>query len=171
MTPAALNENSIVSFAALATILYLLESALPAPLPGVKLGLANIIILIIFWYWGWRAAAWVSLLRIVAGGLLMGTLFSPGFFLSLSGALGNILFLILIGQYYHHLFGLTGLSILMALIHISCQFLTAYLLFLPYPGLLKLLPILLLTAWIFGFANGLFAQWLLPVLPMESKQC
>ena len=52
----------------------------------MKPGLANIVTLIVLARYGWRTAAWVSLLRVVAGSLLFGNFLAPGFFLSLSGA-------------------------------------------------------------------------------------
>ena len=58
--------------AAFALGLSVLEAAIPSPLPGVKPGLANIITLIVLARYGWRAAAWVSILRVLAGGLVLG---------------------------------------------------------------------------------------------------
>jgi uncharacterized membrane protein len=60
-------------------------------LPGVKPGLANIVTLIVLARYGWVAAAWVSGLRVFAGGLLLGYFLSPGFFMSLTGALFSLL--------------------------------------------------------------------------------
>ena len=58
--------------AAAAIALSVVEAAIPLPLPGVKPGLANIIALIVLARYGWREAVWVSLLRVVAGSLLLG---------------------------------------------------------------------------------------------------
>jgi heptaprenyl diphosphate synthase len=63
------------------------EAAIPSPLPGVKPGLANIVTLVVLQRLGMRAAVWVSLLRVVAGSLILGTFLSPSFVLSLCGAL------------------------------------------------------------------------------------
>ena len=83
-------DHHLARMAALALGLTVLEAAIPSPLPGVKPGLANIVTLIVLARYGWRAAAWVSLLRVVAGGLLLGNFLAPGFFLSLSGALCSL---------------------------------------------------------------------------------
>ncbi|MFH0935130.1 MAG: Gx transporter family protein, partial [Pseudomonadota bacterium] len=77
-------DHHIAKMAAVALGLTVLENAIPTPLPGVKPGLANIVTLIVLARYGWRAAAWVSLLRVVAGSLLFGNFLAPGFFLSLS---------------------------------------------------------------------------------------
>ena len=87
---ATAEDHHIARMAALALGLSVLEAAIPSPLPGVKPGLANIVTLIVLARYGWRAAAWVSLLRVVAGSLLMGNFLAPGFFLSLSGALCSL---------------------------------------------------------------------------------
>ena len=79
-------DHHIAKMAAVALGLTVLESAIPSPLPGVKPGLANIVTLVVLERYGWRVAAWVSLLRVLAGSLLFGNFFAPGFFLSLSGA-------------------------------------------------------------------------------------
>jgi uncharacterized membrane protein len=60
-------------------------------MPGIKPGLANIVTLIVLARYGWVAAAWVSGLRIFAGSLLLGYFLSPGFFMSLTGALFSLL--------------------------------------------------------------------------------
>jgi len=86
-------DHHIARMAAVALGLTVLENAIPSPLPGVKPGLANIVTLIVLARYGWRAAAWVSLLRVVAGSLLFGSFLAPGFFLSLAGAILSLLVL------------------------------------------------------------------------------
>src|SRR5450759_2517025 len=101
MTTSTINLNTtaedhhIARMAAVALGLTILESAIPSPLPGVKPGLANIVTLIVLARYGWRTAAWVSLLRVVAGSLLFGNFLAPGFFLSLSGAVCSLVVLAL----------------------------------------------------------------------------
>ena len=77
------DDHHIARMAAVALGLTIIENAIPTPLPGVKPGLANIVTLIVLARYGWRVAAWVSLLRVVAGSLLFGSFLSPGFFLFL----------------------------------------------------------------------------------------
>src|SRR5512135_1336680 len=86
-------DHQVARMAAVALGLTVLENAIPSPLPGVKPGLANIVTLIVLARYGWRIAAWVSLLRVVAGSLLFGNFLAPGFFLGLSGALCSLLIL------------------------------------------------------------------------------
>jgi heptaprenyl diphosphate synthase len=84
-------DHRIAQLAAAAIGLSLIDAAIPLPLPGIKPGLANIVTLIVLARYGWIAAAWVSGLRIFAGSLLLGYFLSPGFFMSLTGALFSLL--------------------------------------------------------------------------------
>ena len=72
--PVTADDRRIARLAALAIGLTLAEAAIPSPIPGVKPGLANIVVLLVLLQHGWRAAAWVSGLRVLAGGLLLGSL-------------------------------------------------------------------------------------------------
>jgi hypothetical protein len=83
-------DRRLARYAVAAIAASLVEAAIPSPLPGVKPGLANIVILIVLARHGWRDAAWVSALRVVAGSLLAGQFLAPGFFLAAAGALCSL---------------------------------------------------------------------------------
>ncbi len=74
-------------FTALAFIFSYIESLfpLPIPFPGIKLGLANLIILILLYRSGFVPALGVSLIRNVLNALTFGNLF--GLFYSIAGSL------------------------------------------------------------------------------------
>ena len=71
-------DHRIARLAAFAIGLSVMEAVIPSPLPGIKPGLANIVTLLVLERFGLRAAVWVSLLRVVAGSLILG-IFHPGF--------------------------------------------------------------------------------------------
>ncbi len=143
--------------AAVALGLTILENAIPSPLPGVKPGLANIVTLIVLARYGWRAAAWVSLLRVVAGSLLFGNFLAPGFFLSLSGAVCSLFVLIFAQHLPTHWFGAVTHSILAAFAHIAGQMGMVYLWLIPHTGIAWLIPVFAAAALVFGTVNGLIA--------------
>lgn len=159
----------IAGLAALAISIHIAESALPAPLPGVKPGLANVITLLVLCRFGWRAAAWVSLLRVLVGSILMGSFLSPTFFLSASGALASILALGVLYAFSRYLpgsrIGPLGLGLVAAMAHMSGQFWLAYALFVPHQGILSLYPPLMTLAAALGLLGGVLtcmlmkAQW------------
>jgi len=99
----------------------------------------------------------VSLLRVLAGGLLMGNFLSPGFFLGLSGAIFSLAILVLSQHLPQRWFGPVTQSILAAFAHITGQLLLVYFWLIPHAGLAYLLPIFAAAALIFGTVNGLIA--------------
>jgi heptaprenyl diphosphate synthase len=163
-------DHHIARMAALALGLSVLEAAIPSPLPGVKPGLANIVTLIVLTRYGWRTAAWVSLLRVVAGGLLMGNFLAPGFFLSLSGALCSLAVLAASQHLPQRWFGCVTHSILAAVAHITGQLLLVYFWLIPHTGLLYLVPVFAAAALLFGTVNGFIAAHFLNVPQAESVQ-
>lgn len=155
------SDYRIAWWAALAISIHVLESALPSPIPGIKPGLANVVVIAVLVLYGWRDAAWVGMLRVLVGSLLIGTFLTPTFMLSLAGALSSLLVLGL--AYYTSRclpswgVGPLGYSILAAQAHMLGQFMAAYLLLIPHPALFKLLPILLTAALVFGVISGIIA--------------
>lgn len=162
-------DHLIAHLAALAILIHVAEAALPSPLPGVKPGLANVITILAMVRYGWNTAAWVSLLRVIAGSLFLGTFMSPTFLLSLAGALSSILVLRLAALVPG--LGPVGLSIIAALAHMTGQFLLAWSVFLPHPAMIRLLPVLMTAALVFGTMSGIIAaavnQRLPPPVPIR----
>src|SRR5512135_3544083 len=167
---ASSEDHHIARMAALALGLTVLEAAVPSPLPGVKPGLANIITLIVLARYGWRTAAWVSLLRVVAGSLLLGNFLAPGFFLSFSGALCSLLVLAVSQHLPQRWFGPVTHSILAAFAHIAGQMVVVYLWLIPHAGIAYLFPIFAAAALLFGTVNGLIAAHFLSGKPAERLQ-
>ncbi len=150
-------DHHIARMAAVALGLTILESAIPSPLPGVKPGLANIVTLIVLARYGWHSAAWVSLLRVLAGSLLFGNFLAPGFFLSLSGALCSLAILALSHHLPQRWFGPVSHSIFASFAHIIGQLLVVYLWLIPHAGIAYLIPVFATAALVFGAVNGLIA--------------
>lgn len=172
--PVTADDRRIARLAALAIGLTLAEAALPSPIPGVKPGLANIVVLLVLLQYGWRSAAWVSGLRVLAGGLLLGSLFAPGFWLSSAGALVSLSILALARHLPSRHFGPISLSVLAAFGHIGGQLALAGAWLLPGAALLTLLPVFAAAALVFGTVNGVIvARLLAPPAPdrRQSAPC
>lgn len=171
MTPSTIEltvtqeDRRLATLAVAAVGLTLAEAAIPLPLPGVKPGLANIVTLVVLYRFGWRAAVWVSLLRIVAGGLALGTFLTPTFVMSLAGGLASLLVLALLVRLPRHLVGPVGLSVLAAFAHIGAQLGVVAVWLMPGVNLLPLLAVFLGAAWLSGLANGLVVARLLEKTP------
>lgn len=81
----------------IASIVGYLESLIPFSLvPGVKLGLANIIILFSIYHYKWYEALIITLFRILLVSLVLGTFLNVSFFMSLSGGLLSFTIMVLL---------------------------------------------------------------------------
>ena len=154
-------DHRIAQLTAAAIALALVDAAIPLPLPGVKPGLSNIVTLIVLARYGWSTAAWVTGLRVIAGGLLLGQFLSPGFFMSLAGALCSLFVLAWAVRLPERWFGPISWSILAAFAHIGGQLLLARLWLIPHNGLFYLVPVFSSAALAFGIINGLVATRLI----------
>lgn len=148
---------------ALGLVLQILEGMLPPvlPLPGAKLGLANLATIIALVSLGpWEALA-VNILRCLLGGLLRGSFIG----LTISLAAGTAATLVMVAVYVSGLPGisLTGMSIAGAVTHNAAQLGVAIWL-VGFPGLRHYLPYLLLIAIPTGFFIGILARRLLLAL-------
>ena len=149
--------------------LHLAESMIPVPLPGVKLGLANGAALFTLATFGLREAAYVSLIRIVIGSLLGGSLFGPSFVMSVSGALSSLLIMGYAHYAWQPFFSLIGVSVLGAAVHSTVQVLTAAAL-LSAVNLLWYLPYVLLPAVLAGMIIGLATLYAVRYTPVFVRK-
>ena len=142
---------------AAAIVIAILESFIPSlGIPGVKLGLANIVILIILYELGIVEAVIVNVLRVIVVGLVRGTFLSMGFLMSLTGcalSLGiMIVFYVLIKK-----FSIIGVSVIGSVFHVTGQILIA-MIFLGTAYIVLYLPIIAISAIITGVFVGIVAQ-------------
>lgn len=72
---------------AISMIVFLVEAQVPLPfaIPGVKLGIANVITLFALWTLGWREAGAILVVRIFLGNVITGSLMAMAY--SLAGGL------------------------------------------------------------------------------------
>lgn len=159
--PASADDHRIAYLAALAIALTVAEAAIPSPIPGVKPGFANIVVLIVLMRHGFGDAAWVSVLRVVGGSLVLGSFLSPGFWLSLAGASASLAALAAGSLLPQRLFGPVSQSILAAFAHVAGQLALAYVWLIPHPGLIYVVPVLAAAALVFGTVNGVVAARIL----------
>jgi heptaprenyl diphosphate synthase len=154
-------DRRIASLAAIAIGLGLAEAVIPSPLPGVKPGLANIVVLLVLQQYGLRAAIWVSALRVLAGSLLLGSFLTPGFWLSACGACASLAVLAQVRHLPQRWFGSVSLSVFAAFGHIAGQLALAALWLLPSAGIGYLLPVFAAAALVFGTVNGVIVARIL----------
>ena len=142
---------------AAAIVISILESFIPGVgIPGVKLGLANIVILVILYEIGILEAIAVNIFRVVMASALRGTIFSMGFLMSLTGAVFSltvmIVFYLLIKK-----FSIIGVSVIGSIFHVTGQILVA-MLYLGTAYIVLYLPVIAISAIITGVFVGVVAQ-------------
>lgn len=139
--------------------LHIIESTLPFPLPvpGAKLGLANIISLMAIVLYGLKEGLAVALLRSVIGSLLGGSMSSLVY--SLSAAMASTLAMYIAYRNFHNTFSLVGISIIGGVAHNFTQITVASLM-LSTIGLYAYLPFLLVIGLFTCFFTGLAAIYI-----------
>jgi heptaprenyl diphosphate synthase len=157
-------DNKVYKIAllvAFACVLQIAESLIPHPVPGLRLGLANMLTLTAMIVLGFRYALEVAVLRTVLSAFIMGTFMSPTFILSFSGA---VLSTLIMGFFYwlsgvHRRFRLSiiGLSIIGAFCHNLVQLYLAYLLLVKHEGIFFFFPWLSIGAVATGWVVGVVA--------------
>lgn len=142
---------------ALAMIFSFVESRLPTfiPIPGVKLGLCNVVIIFTLLKLGAPAAIAVSLLRVLLSSILFGN--AAAFFYSLAGAILSLAVMILMKHF--RIFSAVGISVLGGVMHNIGQLLMAWIL-LGTAGVMYYLPVLLISGVIAGALIGLLSAYL-----------
>lgn len=114
---------------ALCIVLNIIESVIPlfsGYIPGLKLGLANIVILFILYCYSFKDALYVSLLRVVIVGITRTGLFSVAFFFSLGGAFLSIIMMSLFKKLTN--LSVIGVSIIGSISHSIGQIIMAIIL-------------------------------------------
>jgi heptaprenyl diphosphate synthase len=145
---------------ACAAVLQVAESLLPHPVPGVRLGLANIITVVAMVYIGPGSAVELAVLRTLVSAMVLGTFLTPTFVLSFSGGVVSALVMVLLYRLSGRgpfSFGLIGISVGGAVSHIATQVALVYFLFIRNSGVLWLWPWLGLSAVVTGVLTGMIA--------------
>lgn len=138
-------------------VIAILESFIPSiGIPGVKLGLANIMILVILYELGIVDAIMVNLLRVIVVGLVRGNIFSMGFLMSITGAIFSLGIMILFYLVVRK-FTVVGVSVIGSIFHVGGQVIIA-MIFLGSAYVVLYLPIIGISAIITGVFVGIVAQ-------------
>lgn len=145
-------------FLALAMICSYIEMLIPFDfgIPGVKLGLTNIVVVLMLYSIGTKEAFCVSVIRIFLVGILFGNLI--GILYSLGGGILSFLVMALLKKGNH--LGCISVSVAGGIAHNIGQILIAALVVSSH-YVLYYFPVLLIAGLLTGFLIGLFAQELI----------
>ncbi|BCJ96671.1 heptaprenyl diphosphate synthase subunit I [Anaerocolumna cellulosilytica] len=148
-------------FVALAFIFSYIEAIIPFPVsiaPGVKLGLANIVVLMALYAMGAKEALAISCLRIILVGFTFGNLFSIIY--SLSGGILSWITMSLLKR--SKLFSIVGVSIVGGISHNLGQIIVAAII-LETSSIAYYFPILMIAGIVTGVVIGVLGIGLLKV--------
>ena len=145
-------------FTALALIFSYVESLIPfhIGIPGVKLGLANLIVVVALYKMGTEEAYALSVARIVLSGFLFANLFSIIY--SLAGGMLSLTVMVFLKK--KGWFSVYGVSLAGGVMHNVGQLLTAMLIVETF-SVSYYLPVLLVAGAITGLVIGILAEAML----------
>ncbi len=151
--------------------LSVLENLLPItafiPIPGLKLGFANIAIMTAFFLVGKRTALLVALLKVSVVFLTFGNISS--FFISLVGTFSAYISLLFTYKLYNRYLSFIGISALSAFFHATGQVIASCVLTLSTAAL-AILPPLLFFSCITGGITGFIMNKTEPILRRLCKK-
>lgn len=153
-------------FLAASLVLSYLEHLLPMPLPGVKLGLSNLLVVLALYLYDRRTAALLLFGKILLSALLFAG-FSAFLYSLCGGALSFAVMCLLKALPW---FSITGVSMGGGVAHNVGQLMAA-LLFFPPRTLLFYLPFLLLSGLAAGALLGITAAFLIKRVFRISRFC
>ncbi len=145
-------------FTALALILSYVETLIPISfgIPGIKLGLANLVIVIVLYIYGEKEALFLSVTRILLSGFLFGSLST--IFYSLAGGLLSLIMMIVFRRIGG--FSVKGISIAGGIFHNIGQLLLAMAVVETYQ-VGYYLPVLLMSGLVTGLLIGMVSEEIL----------
>ena len=150
-------------FTALALIFSYVELLIPINfgIPGAKLGLANLVIIIVLYKTDWKEALLLSVVRIVLAGFLFGNLF--GILYSLAGGILSLAVMALLKK--SGAFSIIGVSMAGGVSHNVGQLIMAMLVVETY-AVGYYLPVLLIAGLITGTLIGIAGREMLKRLDL-----
>ncbi len=149
--------QSLLFLAGLSLFLSVMEYLIPKPLPFMRLGIANIPIILALGLFSWREIMLLVLLKVLGQAMVNGTLASYIFLFSLAGTLTSSLVMIISWYFLKRWISAVGISILGAMSSNLMQLLLS--IFLVFGKNARYIaPLFLVTGFVSGFIMGLFCN-------------
>jgi len=150
--------EKIAALVSIACVLQISEALIPQPVPGVRVGLANMITMLTLLELGFKSALEVAVLRTVVSSFVLGTFMTPTFIMSFSGAVVSTMAMGIFTKISSFApkygFSIIGISVIGSIVHNITQLTIAYFLLVKHPSIFYFLPILMVSAVIMGWVTG-----------------
>lgn len=156
-------------YTACAGTIAIAESLIPKPFPFLKIGLSNIVIILLVMKREEFSAILVLLGKILLSGLLVGTILMPTTLIALGSGLVSLLMMIIFSRLK---FGLSwvGISIIAAVVHNLMQLVIVRAILIYSNSLFELIPLLLILGIVTGTITGIIAITLKQRLPRSFNE-
>ena len=166
-----MNRNKRIAYfgllIALAFIFSYIESLIPINfgVPGIKLGLANLVVMVTLYVFGIGEAAVISLIRILLAGITFGNM--AAMIYSLAGGVLSLAVMIIARK--TDKFSPTGVSVLGGVFHNVGQIIVAIIV-LETTRLVYYLPVLMVSGIVAGIIIGLLTAEIIKRLPKSEDR-
>ena len=156
------NKNNIKEITILGILLAIailvgyIEVLFPLPIAGMKLGLANAVVLIAMYKYSNVKALIISLLRVGVIGILFGNIYSLSF--AYAGAISSYTIMVILKKNKN--ISITFVSVIGAIFHILGQIIVAYAI-IEHIVIFYYLPVLLIVGIITGYLVGVLTKKLI----------
>lgn len=130
------------------------------PIPGSKIGFANIVTLVVIYLYGVKEGVALTVLRIILVSIITGKFLGPVFYLGLGGATLSITAMALLKK--ADFFGIVGVSVLGSVSHAIGQIIVGIFV-LGSSAIMYWLPVMLLVSIPAGVLTGLISTKFLSV--------
>ena len=157
----------IAMMTALASSLNLLEMFIPKPLPFMKIGLSNIIVLILVFSEFYKEAIIVAFSKSIIGAFLSGLLFSPTFLLSLGGNLVSCILMIIFSKALKNI-TIFGVSVIGSYFHLLTQLIIMRIFIIQNNSILLLYPLIAVISILTGLLTGMIGSLFNKYIDMRS---
>lgn len=151
---------------AMAGTLHVIEgwAPVPLPVPGAKLGLANVVSLFTIVTFDLKSSLYVTVARVMLGSLFGGALLGPAFIMSMGAGVCSVLTMNYVFRHLTPPFSLYGVSIIGSTVHNVVQVVLAAVL-VSSAGLLWYIPYLIFFAVPAGIFTGALVNYAIVRIP------
>ena len=163
----------IALMTAFSTSLYFLEMFLPKPMLFIKIGLSNIVVLVLVFSSLYKVAFFVAILKSIMGAFFTGLIFSPTFMLSFLGGVMASGFMVLFDHLLNNKnnsvsISIFGLSVVGAFVHLTTQLIVVRLFIIQSNSVFTLYPVIAVISVLTGVLTGLAGFYVLKYINIRK---
>ncbi len=151
-------RSRIPIYGALALGLYTVENYLPTPLPWLRLGIANVAVVLALDELGVIGAVVVFFIKLILGSIITGRFLSPFFFFGAVGGVISLAAMVLLWVLGRKAVSVVGISVVGGVFHNIGQLLVARFVLIQSSALWRFLPVLVLIGVGTGTLIGILAR-------------